>query len=115
MASDASINTKGIRVSVQANGLIRRVDTGFLIAELCDGVAYDSLPDEASTLEEIARLKGELAEARRIIPLDDDTECDIRREERRRIVAEVDVWAGPEAWLFCLKCNLLAAIEATTP
>ncbi len=60
---------------------------------------------------EIDRLKAELAEARRIIPLDDDTECDIRREERRRIVAEVDVWAGPGAWLFCLKRNLLAAIE----
>ncbi len=64
MVSDASIDTKDLRVSVQANGLIRRADTGYLIAKLCDGVAYDSLPDEASTLEEIARLKGELAEWR---------------------------------------------------
>jgi len=64
-----------------------------------------------TTLAEIA----ELAEARHIIPLDDDTECDIRLEERRRIVEKVDVWAGPGAWLFCLKRNLLAAIEETTP
>ncbi len=64
---------------------------------------------------EIDRLKAELAGARRIIPLDDDTECDIRLEERRRIVEKVDVWAGPGAWLFCSKRNLLAAIEETTP
>ena len=62
-----------------------------------------------TTLAEIA----ELAEARHIIPLDDDTECDIRLEERRRIVEKVDVWAGPGAWLFCLKRNLFAAIEET--
>ena len=48
MVSDASIDTKDLRVSVQANGFIRRADTGYLIAKLCDGVAYDSLPDEAS-------------------------------------------------------------------
>ncbi len=42
---------------------------------------------------EIDRLKAELAEARRIIPLDDDTECDIRLEERRRIVAKIKALA----------------------
>ena len=41
--SDASIETKEILVSVQANGIIRRADTGYLIARLSDGVAYDSL------------------------------------------------------------------------
>ncbi len=41
--SDASIETKEILVSVQANGIIRRADTGYLIARFSDGVAYDSL------------------------------------------------------------------------
>ncbi len=63
MASDASIDTKGLRVSVQANGLIRRADTGFLIAKLCDDVAYKDLPDESSTRDEIDRLKAELERA----------------------------------------------------
>ncbi len=63
MASDASIDTKDLRVSVQANGLIRRADTGYLIAKLCDGVAYDSLPDEASDAVSNARIEERMAEA----------------------------------------------------
>ena len=54
MASDASIDTKDIRVSVQANGLIRRCDTGYLIAKLCEDVTYKDLPDEqVSELEDM--------------------------------------------------------------
>ncbi len=54
MANDASIDTKDLRVSVQANGLIRRADTGYLIAKLCEDVTYKDLPDEqVSELEDM--------------------------------------------------------------
>ena len=53
--SDAGIETKGIFVQVQANGICRRDDTGYLIARLCDGVEYANLPDESVKQPERAK------------------------------------------------------------